>query len=241
MAIAPYYHRSAAHSPPHPMHAYASPPPPVHAPEPEPEPVRIREKRHSCAMCHKSFDRPSTLRKHLLVHTGEKAFACDTCGRRFGVASNLNRHVRRCILRPVHARGSVTPATPDERAPSAESSPTMASSASPPASSPEASTVSSSSRARASPVEPHAARPKRRRRAPSPARWVPPSLVEFDLSLYKKSCPVPLAPEAEHDWDTCEEQVPFNPYHPDGWKGRLPGPGRDIINTSMTVGRLVLY
>jgi hypothetical protein len=34
------------------------------------------------------------------------AFVCDTCGRRFGVASNLNRHVRRCILRPVNASSS---------------------------------------------------------------------------------------------------------------------------------------
>jgi len=46
------------------------------------------------------------LRKHLLVHTGEKAFVCDTCGRRFGVASNLNRHVKRCVLKPVNSSSS---------------------------------------------------------------------------------------------------------------------------------------
>ncbi|KAF4623098.1 hypothetical protein D9613_001423 [Agrocybe pediades] len=79
-----------------------------------------REKRHACTMCHKRFDRPSTLRKashfsrlwHLLVHTGEKAHVCDTCGRRFGVQSNLNRHVKRCILKPVNTPNSSSPLPP---------------------------------------------------------------------------------------------------------------------------------
>ena len=31
---------------------------------------------------------------------------CETCGRRFGVASNLNRHVKRCILKPVNSPSS---------------------------------------------------------------------------------------------------------------------------------------
>ncbi|PIL30847.1 transcription factor [Ganoderma sinense ZZ0214-1] len=35
-------------------------------------PKESKKKMHQCMMCHKSFDRPSTLRKHLLVHTGEK-------------------------------------------------------------------------------------------------------------------------------------------------------------------------
>ncbi|THG93506.1 hypothetical protein EW145_g8359, partial [Phellinidium pouzarii] len=30
------------------------------------------------------------------------AFVCTICGRRFGVASNLNRHTRRCAARPVN-------------------------------------------------------------------------------------------------------------------------------------------
>ncbi|PCH33193.1 hypothetical protein WOLCODRAFT_159897, partial [Wolfiporia cocos MD-104 SS10] len=81
-----------------------SPPPPPGDSQP-PEGAK-EKKRHSCWMCHKSFDRPSTLRKHLLVHTGEKAYACDTCGRRFGVLSNLNRHTKRCAQRPVNQAAS---------------------------------------------------------------------------------------------------------------------------------------
>lgn len=86
-----------------------------------------REKKHACTMCHKRFDRPSTLRKHLLVHTGEKAFVCDTCGRRFGVASNLNRHVKRCILKPVNSPStshkSTSSGSPPANSPTTSSSP----------------------------------------------------------------------------------------------------------------------
>lgn len=37
------------------------------------------------------------------MHTGEKAFVCQYCNRRFGVASNLNRHIKRCPQRPKDA------------------------------------------------------------------------------------------------------------------------------------------
>jgi len=69
------------------------------------------------------------------------AFVCATCGRRFGVASNLNRHVKRCILKPVNSPSSSHNST----------------SGSPPANSPTSSSqlVSSTS----TPTPPHESNP----------------------------------------------------------------------------------
>ncbi|KAH9009085.1 hypothetical protein EDB85DRAFT_1481165 [Lactarius pseudohatsudake] len=69
---------------------------------PQKSAARCRKRIHSCSMCEKAFHRPSTLKKHMLVHTGEKLHVCDICSRRFSVAPNLNRHVRTCVLRPVN-------------------------------------------------------------------------------------------------------------------------------------------
>lgn len=44
----------------------------------------------------------------LLILAASVAFVCNICGRRFGVASNLNRHTKRCAVRPVNAtRGAL--------------------------------------------------------------------------------------------------------------------------------------
>ncbi|EFO96145.1 hypothetical protein CRE_14513 [Caenorhabditis remanei] len=55
-------------------------------------------KRHECKVCHKTFTRPFVLRRHEVVHTGEKPFECDFCGSRFSQNSSLNLH-----LRTIHA------------------------------------------------------------------------------------------------------------------------------------------
>ncbi|KAF9449325.1 hypothetical protein P691DRAFT_774767 [Macrolepiota fuliginosa MF-IS2] len=212
-----------------------------------------REKKHACTMCHKRFDRPSTLRKHLLVHTGEKAFVCETCGRRFGVASNLNRHVRRCILKPVNA--AVSSATSSSVSPSSASGPPSDMSAnhlepsngkagapkrgralSSTGSTSSSSTSSSNSQ---SPTQKDAidgagqktSSQKRRRRAPSPSLWIPWSLRAFNLACeeYYRSTPVPLPPVRRNlpreERDSWDENVSTRPYHPHEWKGVLPGPG----------------
>ncbi|KAH9487308.1 hypothetical protein JR316_0001380 [Psilocybe cubensis] len=182
-----------------------------------------REKKHACTMCHKRFDRPSTLRKHLLVHTGEKAFVCDICGRRFGVASNLNRHVKRCALKPVN--------TPSPSKSTADSPTDTMNSSIPNPSTPTTSSAESgaqgqelrratrihSSALTASRSSAHSMNPahnsrvsgeipsvrapkhptqKRRRRAPSPSQWVPITLQNLNLSsedLHRATC-VPLPP-----------------------------------------------
>ncbi|KAI9252649.1 hypothetical protein BY458DRAFT_522626 [Sporodiniella umbellata] len=51
---------------------------------------------YKCKTCSKLFSRPSALKTHTYIHTGEKPYQCNRagCGRRFSVISNLRRHVK---------------------------------------------------------------------------------------------------------------------------------------------------
>ncbi|KAJ7159545.1 hypothetical protein C8R46DRAFT_906263 [Mycena filopes] len=193
-----------------------------------------REKKHGCTMCHKRFDRPSTLKKHLLVHTGEKAFQCTICERRFGVMSNLNRHIRRCSLREVHTHGAAgsAPAHPSSLEDKDDAPPATV----------------TGKRGRTPPPgetpDPAKAPRKRRRRPPSPSRWIPASLRAFNLLAPELTpaadVPLPpvrptylcpdtgreLGPQWEEERDSFDENVGRAPYHPSDWDKtcRLPGP-----------------
>lgn len=49
---------------------------------------------NTCNTCGKKFTKPTFLRRHLVVHTKDKLFACDFCFRCFSQLSSLQRHKR---------------------------------------------------------------------------------------------------------------------------------------------------
>ncbi|KAF9445503.1 hypothetical protein P691DRAFT_777521 [Macrolepiota fuliginosa MF-IS2] len=53
-------------------------------------------RKHICRICHKAFNRPSSLKIHYNTHTGATPFRCPwpKCGREFNVNSNMRRHLR---------------------------------------------------------------------------------------------------------------------------------------------------
>lgn len=47
-----------------------------------------------CGICRKSFSCVTTLKKHMLAHSGQKDFTCGLCAKSYGQQKSLNRHMR---------------------------------------------------------------------------------------------------------------------------------------------------
>ncbi|CAG9318325.1 unnamed protein product [Blepharisma stoltei] len=54
------------------------------------------ERQYVCSIetCGRKFQDNSKLRRHMLIHTGEKPFTCEFCGKRFSLDFNLKTHLR---------------------------------------------------------------------------------------------------------------------------------------------------
>ncbi|AAS52228.1 ADR308Cp [Eremothecium gossypii ATCC 10895] len=62
----------------------------------------VSTKKNVCKVCGRECRRPSTLKTHMLTHTGQRPFSCrhPGCSKSFNVRSNMLRHER------LHSRGS---------------------------------------------------------------------------------------------------------------------------------------
>ena len=49
-----------------------------------------------CRYCGKNFTRPHSLKRHLLIHTGERPYECDICQARFNQTTHLRSHKKNC-------------------------------------------------------------------------------------------------------------------------------------------------
>ncbi|XP_059203373.1 zinc finger protein 91-like [Centropristis striata] len=56
-------------------------------------PNRTGEKAFSCSMCEKRFAKKTYLTRHIRCHTGEKPYSCSICDKRFVRKSQLNHHM----------------------------------------------------------------------------------------------------------------------------------------------------
>ncbi|XP_016853114.2 zinc finger protein 850 [Anolis carolinensis] len=51
--------------------------------------------KHKCLECGRTFDRPSRLKQHQFIHSGERPYQCTDCGERFLWTSSLDVHKKR--------------------------------------------------------------------------------------------------------------------------------------------------
>ena len=53
---------------------------------------KSKRKHHKCRLCHRRYENPNSLKRHLLVHKDEKPYVCDQCDKRFSIRSYLTAH-----------------------------------------------------------------------------------------------------------------------------------------------------
>ena len=58
------------------------------------EPVRIGAGQFGCPICSKFMKNQRDMKRHIMVHTGEKPFTCNYCDFACNFQGSLNRHIK---------------------------------------------------------------------------------------------------------------------------------------------------
>ncbi|KAI5090920.1 zinc finger protein 728, partial [Silurus meridionalis] len=56
-------------------------------------PNRSASKSYQCAVCFKSFEAPSKLKRHYVIHTGQRPYRCNVCEKDFTQSGHLRTHM----------------------------------------------------------------------------------------------------------------------------------------------------
>ncbi|RZC32398.1 zf-H2C2 2 domain containing protein, partial [Asbolus verrucosus] len=64
-------------------------------------------RKYQCSYCLKKFGWPTDLKRHILIHTGERPFQCQTCDSTFTRNFLLKKHQRKC--HNIEVRGDEIP------------------------------------------------------------------------------------------------------------------------------------
>ena len=59
------------------------------------EPIKLGPQKYGCPFCSKIMQQPSWLKRHILIHTGEKPFCCEFCDYKTNQKGHLEKHMRR--------------------------------------------------------------------------------------------------------------------------------------------------